>query len=234
MYYVQWFRQLTLKTQTIAADIDLDFQGGSPDAVVISDFAYLPDHMVLVVGSSADNDVALIDMTDFSVTKLALTDAADSTGGSGRQVEWVVGTDYVWVTGFEAEEVYILQVGNSIQDTKIFETLQGIPDGDIIFVDNYERRATFTMLQEQDITSLAGASRASTNDEDNDDAKNDVLVIVALVLSAVAVSMSGLSLAKSSMNSAGAEVASSNVKFAESKKKEEALETKTLGSKMVA
>ena len=47
------------------------------------------------------------------------------------------------------EEMYIVEIGDSIDDTKVVKTLQGVPDGKILYVKNYEREA-----QVQDMLSL--------------------------------------------------------------------------------
>lgn len=72
------------------------------------------------------------------MTKVALTDAAESTGGRERFLEWVVGTNYVWVTGGEASELYVVELpSGDIDDAKTSKKIGGVLSGNLIFVDNY-------------------------------------------------------------------------------------------------
>ena len=59
--------------------------------------------------------------------KLALTNALESTGGNERQLEWAVGTNYVWVTGGDATEVYVVEIPTSnIDDAFVVQYEPGI------------------------------------------------------------------------------------------------------------
>ena len=131
----------------VAAKIPVNFEGPE-GAVVVSDFAFMTNNgrNVLVLAASTDNHIVLVDMDDnYSTSKLTLTiDASESTEGSTRYLEWAVGTDYVWVTGGAAEELYVVQVpsGASIKEAKVVKTIGGISEGDLIFADNFERKAS--------------------------------------------------------------------------------------------
>lgn len=217
-------------------DIPVDFQGGLPGQIVVSDFAFVTDDSrnILVLGASTDNNLVLVDMNDnsFRMRKLALTNDAESTGGNDRRIEWVVGTNYVWVSGGEAEELYIVELPNSdIDNAKVAKTITGVPDGDIIFVENYERRAAMEMLK---ATTTASSFQAGFNDDGYE--QDNTLSIVAVVLAALALLVSSVSILsqynKASPPPTGAAKASPGVRAAE--KPEESMETKSLGSKMVA
>lgn len=93
-----------------------------------------------------DNDLVLVDMSDFSTRKLALTSAAESTGGQDRHIEcWAVGTNYVWVTGGDANEMYIVELPSAnIADANIAKTVTNVSEGEILFVDNFGRGAPWS------------------------------------------------------------------------------------------
>lgn len=102
------------------ADIVVDFDGALPGMGVISDFAFVSDdnRNILVLGASTDNEVALVDLNDnFRLVKLGLTTAAESTGGRSRHIEWAVGTNYVWVTGGDANQLYVIEIPSAKKST---------------------------------------------------------------------------------------------------------------------
>jgi len=171
-------------------DVMVDFTGGTPGKTVISDFAFVQDENrdILVLGASTDNNIVLVDLRSDSKTlttrKLDLAPGVvESTGGSSRKLEWAVGTDYVWVNGAESEEQYIINIPNSdINSAKLVRTLGGIPSGNMVFVNNYERMravvhaasvtATATAAQDNIIVSanvneMSSSSSSSTGNSDN-------------------------------------------------------------------
>lgn len=213
-------------------DIPVNFQGGLPGQIVVSDFAFVTDDSrnILVLGASTDNNLVIVDMNDnsFRMRKLALTNDAESTGGNDRRIEWVVGTNYVWVSGGEAEELYIVELPNSnIDNAKVARTITGVPDGDLIFVENYERRAAMEMLK----TTTASSFQAGFND--NEYEQDNTLSIVAVVIAALALLVSSVSILsqhnKAYPPPAGVAKASPGVRIAE--KPEESMETKVLDPK---
>ena len=112
---------------------------------VVSDVAFIQDDSrnLLVIAGSSDNDAVLVDMDDgFRTRKLALSENAESTSAGNRQVEWAVGTDYVWINGGQTKEMYILEVrGRDIDGARVARTIAGVPDGKAVFVRNYARDA---------------------------------------------------------------------------------------------
>jgi len=128
---------------TVIADIPVEFEGGSPGQISISDFAFVTnnDKTVLVVASGGDNNIALIDMDTVPLTmrKLSLTTASESTGGRSRAVEWSIGTDYVWINGAETNEVYIVEIpGGDITAARVMKTLQEVSAGQMLYVKNWK------------------------------------------------------------------------------------------------
>jgi len=143
----------------LLADVPLDFAPGSPRKSVIADFAFVTDDTrnILVIGSSTDNDIVLIDLNNnFRTRKLSLTNAVESTGTGKRSIEWAVGTNYVWVDGVATNEVYIIEIpGASIDDAAVSLTLAEIPGGgQMLYVDNYERKRVANLMKEQMVASM--------------------------------------------------------------------------------
>jgi len=140
-------------------DVPLDFVPGLPRKSVITDFAFVTDDTrnILVIGSNTDNDIVLIDLNNnFKSRKLSLTDAAESTGGGKRGIEWAVGSNYVWVDGLATQEQYIIEIpGASIDDAVVSLTLAGIASGGhLVYVDNYERKRVANLMKEQMTASM--------------------------------------------------------------------------------
>jgi len=136
----------------VEADILLDFAPGSPTKSVISDFAFVKDDTrnILVIAAASDNDIVLVDLNNnFKTKKLSLTGAEESTGGGTRDVEWAVGTNYVWVEGSATNEHYVIEIpGASVDDASVSITLADIIGGQLLFVDNYERKRVANLMKE--------------------------------------------------------------------------------------
>jgi len=166
----------------------VDFTGGTPGKTVISDFAFVQDETrdILVLGASTDNNIVLVDLrSDSMITrKLDLAPGvAESTGGSSRNLEWAVDTDYVWVDGAESEEQYIIKIPSDINSAKVDRTLDGIASGNMMFVNNYERmravvHATAAAAQNTAIVSASSVSLSSDN-------KSDKLGVAGIVLGSI-------------------------------------------------
>merc|ERR1719401_840238 len=123
--------------------------GGTFGAQAVSDVAFLQDgdRNFLLVAGSVDNELVVADMDDgFKFEKVSLSTNPEATAAGNRQVEWAIGTDYVWVNGGQTEEMYIVKLGKSIEDSKVVKTLDNVPDGKVIFVKNYEREAQMSEL----------------------------------------------------------------------------------------
>jgi len=160
------------QASTVFADIALDFAGGQPGGMSISDYAFMErnGNTVVVVASNSDNDVALIDMDSNppQVTKLSLTSASESTGGRARNVEWAIDTDYVWVTGEDSDELYIIKIPDgdigqaSIDNTKtVFEA------DNMVYVQNYQTKAYADQLEEY-LTAYFDTNPQTPNEVDPD------------------------------------------------------------------
>ena len=243
--------------QTVLTEIPVGFKG-LPGTVVITDFAFVSDEnrSILVLCANSDNDIVLVDMNDpnYRMTKLALTDAAESTGGRERFLEWAVGTNYIWVTGGEVSELYVVALpSGNIEDAKVAQTIGGVLSGEFIFVDNYERKAAAQTMQamlvgEQgaiattDSASSKGDHQHSSFGEEflgnEDESSDDVFPIAlgALIVGLMSLLMSTFLLIKVVLLPAG-QTGPGNEPKQESAPADDAeshMATKTLGSKMVA
>lgn len=191
----------------------------------MEDFAFVQDDTrnLVVLASTTDNEIVIADMNDFSVKKVALSQAADSTAGSNRYVEWAVGTNYVWLSGGDANELYVVELpSKNIQDAHLHKTIPNIVAGEILFVDNFERRAIAAQMS-ADLFSQGSLIR-------NND---DVLVMAALVIGVASFLLSAAALFKvlSSVPSASDAV---TVAKRDTASVAYGADARTLGSKMVA
>jgi hypothetical protein len=226
---------------TVVHDVPTAFQGGTRGSIVVSDMAFVQDEDkdILILGSSKDNDVVIVDLNDsnFRMRKLALTTAAESTGGSTRKLEWAVGTNFVWVDGGEAKQQYILEVPDgNIDNVKLLRTVNGVTSGQLIFVNNYERERVASMIANfmpDPVTSPDDPEDPVSPDDpgkepvtspivgDPDGGKDDLdpIGIVALIISCVSLLL-GIFLVGVQYSAAGA--------------KKDSADTQSLGSKNIA
>ena len=107
-------------------------EGGTPGSQVVSDVAFLQDgtRNFLVVAGSVDNFLVIADMDDnFRMRKVQLTSNEEPTAAGNRQVEWAVGSNYVWVNGGQTEEMYVVEISGGMDTAKVVKTLKNVPDG---------------------------------------------------------------------------------------------------------
>jgi hypothetical protein len=182
----------------------MDFEGGTPGKVVVSDVAFVQDtnREILVVGASTDNNIVLVDLETFETRKLNLAPGVlESTGGGARMLEWAVGTDCVWVNGGEAEELYIIKIPGGIDSAVLDNQISGIPSGNMLFVNNFERVRAAALAQglgaaatsssssssateaEMNLGLLSTASASSGYSSNGD--SNSTLAVVGVVLGAL-------------------------------------------------
>ena len=155
--------------------------------MVVSDFAFVNNkgRNILVIAASTDNEVVLVDFkNNFRTRKLNLSPSAtESTGGSSRQIEWAVGTDNVWINGFESKEVYVVEIPSDIDSAKISRTLQEVNSNKLIFAYNYERLRAVELMDRR-IEDSPIRSKSST---DSLAAAGTAIGCVSLVVGLIAV-----------------------------------------------
>lgn len=194
---------------TAAYDLELGFSTvDQEDSAVYNDFAFIQtdgedDGVVrdmIVVAAGTENTVAIVDLLNLDaggnprITKISLSSSEEVTARkSRRQVEWVIGTDYVWIDGTEAEEVYVVDL-----DKKTSKTITGFTTSKMLSVENYERKRIAKVVSDQikamSITDDSDKAPATTTSvmtqtapasEDSD--KIDSVGIAALVVGLCAV-----------------------------------------------
>jgi len=170
---------------TVAKDIPVDFEGGLPTKTVVSDFAFVTDETrnILILGASTDNDLVLVDLNDdYKTTKITLSEASETTGGSRRNIEWAVGSNFVWVDGGGTQEQYIIELpDDNINNAKLVRSLTNITAGNMIYVENYERTRV-AQEAEQLIMSMTSKSEIRSSSSGSVDDSESPVAVAALVL----------------------------------------------------
>jgi len=146
---------------TVAFDLTLGFSTEDEEtSAVFNDFAFIQtseddslvgggmDRDLIVIASGTDNKVAIVDISSGMPVVTIIDLKADivlTARRNRRQVEWCVGTPYVWIDGTASEEIYVLNV-----DTKQMETtITGITTSKFISVENYAAKRTADLIAQQ-------------------------------------------------------------------------------------
>jgi len=137
---------------TVAADIPVAF-GGDEDAgkKTVGDVAFIEDENrnFMVIAGWGNNEVAVVDLDDdYRMVKIMLTDNTETTASGVRNVEWAVGSNYVWIDGPQVDEMYVVEIGSTIDSAKVSNVIEA-KGGFVIHVDNYERAALAAMIKEK-------------------------------------------------------------------------------------
>merc|ERR1712194_168784 len=152
---------------------------------VVSDFAFVTDETrnILILGASTDNDLVLVDLNDdYKTTKITLSEASETTGGSRRNIEWAVGSNFVWVDGGGTQEQYIIELpDDNINNAKLVRSLTNITAGNMIYVENYERTRA-AQEAEQLIMSMTSKSEIRSSSSGSVDDSESPVAVAALVL----------------------------------------------------
>jgi len=130
----------TSEKSTVFADLELDFNTTNfEDDQVFNDFAFVETDgkNLIVFVSGTENRAAIVDLADVqNPSYVLLSDAEDTTSRRNRrQVEWAVGTPYVWVDGASVTEIYVIDVEKKQKIT----TLKGIRTTKLLSVQNYAK-----------------------------------------------------------------------------------------------
>merc|ERR1712161_176214 len=169
---------------------------------VYRDFAYIKtDEMNLfVVSSSSDYKVAIVDMDsaveggDYVVDYVSLKDIPYEGRSYSRQVEWVEGTNYVWIGGQQDDEAYVIDLSTkelikTFTEVDPRKLLSVTPYGFLGMADEYRTHMQDSMGSSS--SSQTGASSmysAMGNGSSSDTfSGSDKLSIAALAMSIVAI-----------------------------------------------
>ena len=170
---------LDLNIQTVFADLELGFNStNNEDDQVFNDFAFVEadGKNMLVFVSGTENKAAIIDLADVNnPTYVTLSESKENSARSRRrQVEWAVGTPYVWVDGTQASKVYVINV----EKKQKVRTIEGIKTTKILGVQNF---AKMQQAKEQQVAvdaaikaaQAAIAAEKSSSSEDQMSSKSE-------------------------------------------------------------
>jgi len=228
---------------TIGIDLELGFSTVDEEtSVVYNDFAFIQTAVdddimntgkardLIVIASGTENKVAFIDITDDKnvVTIVTLSNANVMTAKKNRrQVEWCVGTPYVWVDGASADEMYILNI-----DTKqMVTTITGINSKKMISVENYAAKRTADLIAQQMMAAVTDTDQVEVNSvnpapvavQNKDDSDIDPVGIAALVIGVCALVVGVANMVYMGRSKSSSEGGT-----------DESVDQKTLGSKNLA
>merc|ERR1712161_24228 len=151
---------------------------------VYRDFAYIKtDEMNLfVVSSSSDYKVAIVDMDsaveggDYVVDYIQLKDIPYEGRSYSRQVEWVEGTNYVWIGGQQDDEAYVIDLSTK----ELIKTFTEVDPRKLLSVTPYG----FLGMADEYRTHMQDSMGSSSSDSFSG---SDKLSIAALAMSIVAI-----------------------------------------------
>ena len=120
---------------------------------------------MVIIASEIEHKVAIVDILSGSpvLTVVSLRYETFMTAQRNRrQVEWVIGTPYVWIDGTGDRELYVLNT-----DTKQVEkTIRGIETIEMLSVENYERKFITNLITREVSEAIS--------DNESDDESSDV------------------------------------------------------------
>lgn len=151
---------------TVAFDLSLGFSTFEEEtSAVHTDFAFIQtsasdemgdgvDRDLIIIASGTENKVALVDISSGSPVVTIVTmrdDAAMTARRNRREVEWVVGTSYVWIDGSGQAELYILDIDRK----EIVRTINGITTTKMLSVENFAAKRTNQLISQQVSAAIA-------------------------------------------------------------------------------
>jgi len=171
----------------LAFDLKLGFDTTDEEtSAVYSDFAFIQtsasdnmgdgkDRDLIIIASGTENKVAIIDIS-LATPKVNIVTMRDSTDITAkrnrRQVEWVVGTQYVWIDGTNLEEIYVLDVDMK----KVITTVKGVPTTNMLSVENFAAKRTNSLIEQQIAAAISDFVPSMTNSVQSDSSDGDVSI----------------------------------------------------------
>jgi len=175
---------------TVYADLELGFDNVDlEDEDIFNDYAFIErggkSFIIFVAGT--ENKMAIVDMTTSvpEVDYLTLSQGNLTSYRERRQVEWAVGTDYVWVDGTAAEphEIYVVDFMKGV----IVRTITGVATTKMVSVNNYERLNQMEMQSRYSQTMSAASGESTTSDSGS-----NVVAVVGLILGVIALAIGAM------------------------------------------
>merc|ERR1711935_909088 len=181
------------EVSTVAYDLALGFTNfEEEESAVFNDFAFIQtsasdgmgdgvDRDLIVIASGTENKVAIVDLMSGEPVTTIVTmrdDAEMSARRNRRQVEWVIGTSYVWIDGTGAEDVYVLDVDKK----EMVRTITGVTTTKMLSVENYAAKRTAELISQQITAAIADIpeptqpqTQTQSTTNDNTDAQTTTL-----------------------------------------------------------
>jgi len=171
---------------TVAFDLALGFSTLDEEtSAVYSDFAFIQtsasdgmgdgiDRDMIIIASGTENKVAIVDVSTGSpqITIVTMRDDTELTARRNRrQVEWVVGTQYVWIDGTNQEEIYVLDIDSK----QVVRTVKGVPTTKMLSVENFAAKRTNDLIAQRisaAISDFVPDMMGSDQDKDKDEDKS--------------------------------------------------------------
>jgi len=185
-------------------ELDFDVQLNEEMEDMYGDFSYIQhptrdggEKSLFVLSSRSENKVVIVDVTsgDPEISYVHFREGLNVTETRyNRQVEHMHGTPYVWVSGRNAQELYIIDV----EKKELVNTLTEVHSRQLLSVVNYEHQRRWGSQRGFGNTgdgnsvslgsSLSSASAASqSTNGDGSSSSNDALSIAAIALATVAI-----------------------------------------------
>jgi len=189
------------KISSLYSDIKLGFnQTGVEDDQVYNDFAFIEmgDKKMIVFASSTENKMSIVDVSGDVPTQSVVVfgkEGPSTAYRNRRQVEWVRDTNYVWVDGREASEVYVID----IMAGEVVNTITDVSTTLLINVNNWkdaadiaaEQKRVKDLINTQKNNAGAGTVTQTPYKDDND---VDSVGIIGLALGAIALALGAMNL----------------------------------------
>merc|ERR1711935_607087 len=141
------------------ADLELGFNSTTFEGdQVFNDYSFIENagKKMIVFASGTENKVAIVDLTSGTadISYVTFSEGPVSSYRERRQVEWSVGTNYVWVDGAGADEVYVIDV----MSKSLVNTISNVETTRLLSVDNHARNVQQSIMQEY-VQSMITADR---------------------------------------------------------------------------
>mmetsp|Transcript_23248 Transcript_23248/g.68749 ORF Transcript_23248/g.68749 Transcript_23248/m.68749 type:complete len:401 (+) Transcript_23248:4236-5438(+) len=130
---------------TLKVDLELNFNRTGFDGLSVwKDLAFVErdGRTLFVMPSGTEHKVAIVDMTDgadFKTTYVKFSEKIFDKGraphGRYRQLEWAVGTDYVWTNDSSEDEIYVIDVVQG----RLVRTITDADTSRLVSIQNWQR-----------------------------------------------------------------------------------------------
>jgi len=174
------------KKSEVAYEIELDFNTTlAEDDNVYNDFAFIKhkNMNLFVLSSSAENKVAIVDMSKDQpeASYVQLKNEAFSGRTRSRQVEWAAGTDYVWISGRNYDEIYVVDFVKK----ELVKTFTDFNVRKLLSVVNNEFLDLSSAIENQWVETdvFSKSMKATSKDADENSSDTKLMSFVAIILS---------------------------------------------------